>query len=237
MSNGRDGFLGSHENRMEFAAVVGLAQQRQQVNLQRATLAEQQYTNYLMATQVAIQNQQELQRQKEKLADLWCREFEHQGMSPLKAHEQAMAEFEIKELIRGGSEILESYGLQLEQGYEKVVKPALSEAEFPINTVTVFGMASTFFGFMQAQYWVVAVGVILFGLAYYFVQQKKDVDQEALIFSYQKELTTQTQNNLRPYLEALNELPKSKLFDDKPVKKILSDFIAIDVHSYSDETE
>jgi hypothetical protein len=221
---------------MEFAAVVGLVQQHQQVKLQRATVAEQQYTNFLMEQQVAMQNQQELQRQKEKLIDLWCRELEHQGMSPLKAYGQAMSELEIQQLVRESSYILESYSAQLEMGHEKVVVPALSEKDFPVIIFSVFGALSMLFGFAATQYWAIPLGAGLFYLAYYFNQQKKLLDQEALIFNYQKNLTKQTQAQLQPYLEAFEALPASKLFDDKPLRKMLRDFLSVDVDAYSEES-
>ena len=233
--SGRDGILGSHENRMEFAAVVGLVQQRQQVKLQRATVAEQQYTNFLMEQQVAMQNQQELQRQKEKLIDLWCRELEHQGMSPLKAYGQAMSELEIQQLIRETSHILENYSAQLEMGHEKVVEPAISEKEFPVIIFNAFGAISALFGIATAQYWAIPLGVGLFYLAYYFNQQKKLLDQEALILEYQKKLTKQTQDLLEPYFDSLEALPASMLFDDNPPRKTLRDFLAINVDAYAEE--
>ena len=227
MTSSSKGLLGTHESRMEVAAVIGLLQQRQQINLQKSSVAEQQYTNFLLEQQASFNNQQELQRQKEKLVDLWCRELEHQGMSPLKAYGQAMSELELQQLLREVAGIFESYSVQLENGFEVAVKPVLADKTSSIVVANVFGAIALIVTIAVPTFLWIPFSVGFFYWAYAETKSKKKVNQGDLIANYQLNLTKKCQETLTPYLEAINELPKSKLFDDKVTRKILSDFVSL----------
>jgi hypothetical protein len=91
---------------LELAAIGGLLQQRQQLSLQNQSLQiqqqileTQQVANRLVSSQLEQQAQIEMLRQREKILDLWRKEFEHQGLSPLEAHKQVETELELQDLI------------------------------------------------------------------------------------------------------------------------------------------
>ena len=231
MSENSKGLLGSHESRMELAAVFGLVQQRQQINLQKSSIAEQQYTNFLLEQQVAFQNSQEQQRQKEKLLDLWCRELEHQGMSPLKASGQASVELEIQNIIHGASSILAQYSVDFEKAHESAVAPIVHSKAQQFMWANIAGAFSMVFAIPTATIWLGAIGVALFCIAYFVNESKKNIKEEELLLAEQVRLTNRAQENLVPYESALEQLPKSRLFDDKQARKILKDFMSVDFNN------
>lgn len=231
MSENGKGILGSHNGRIELAAVFGLVQQRQQINLQKTSIAEQQYTNFLLEQQVAFQNSQEQQRQKEKLLDLWCRELEHQGMSPLKANGQAHAELEIQNIVHNVSLILSKYSSDFEVAADTAVAPILRIKEQQLTWLNIAAVCSFLVAVPTATLWLGAAGVALFCCAYFVNESKKKINEEELLLVEQVRLTKNTQSELIPYESALEQLPKSKLFDDKEIRKILKNFMQTDLEN------
>ena len=114
---------------LQWAVVGGLIQQRQQIGLQKQSIATQ---NALLTGQKAgnevllaqLKQQQEIEnnRREERMLDLWVAEFKHRGMSPLDASNQANAELTL-------------YGLYVE--VESLHQELLAKVENAIRSIPI----------------------------------------------------------------------------------------------------
>jgi hypothetical protein len=80
-----------HNFRSEVMSFANLVQNQTMIYQNSEMIQAQHQTNTILT-------RNELIRQKEKQIDIWMEEFKFQGMSPIEAHRQALAEWEINEL-------------------------------------------------------------------------------------------------------------------------------------------
>lgn len=163
-----------HNFRSEMMSYANLVQNKQLIDAQYQT-------NAILAENERI-------RQQEKQIDLWAEEFKFQGMSPIEANQQALAEWEINEIKLLG----EQFTFEFQSLYENSIDIVKNQiAQKPLRKA------------------------ILGSLSNKFISINEDSDE---VFMFECMAEKQWKENISQLQEKLNGLPPSKLFDDSNLR-------------------
>ena len=239
---------------LEWAAIGHLIQQRQQIGLQKKSLVAQQAMlqqqakgNKISQDQLEHMRQIEQTRQLEKLTDLWTEEFKHRGMSPLKAHNQALAELKLQSLLVQADEaylrFAKSRGQEinsLRYHAVKAVGPKFNKRIFfaIVLCIFIFGaggssnrpdairVISQILGFMPLLS--VLVFLVQKSNAKSNVMLLPEEHFEARFNSQQSPARNRLKSDFQIIEEELAQLPKSELSDDSDFRKLVTSAVVQD---------
>ena len=159
-----------HNFRSEMMSFANLVQNQQLLNAQLQT-------NEILAESERI-------RQKEKQIDLWADEFKFQGLSPIEAHNQALAEWEINEIKILG----EQFTMEYQSLYVNSVNIVKNEiAQKPLRKAILGTWSNK------------------------FIDIDENSDE---VFMFECMAEQQWKENITKLNERLEGLPKSRLYDD-----------------------
>jgi hypothetical protein len=215
---------------LEMAAIGGLIQQRQQINLQKDSIAVQQHTQNLIGAQLNLQLATIEEQKREKILDIWRAEFIHRGLSPLEAHKQVENELAISDLLVQfqilSNQYLSNRNHAISQIKRKRVQriPNWLRIALPVTVVgcAVVGgifpsdVAAGLFGNMLLLEILISV---FFIYRYRGIRLPATEEEE---YSATIEIQASFVEKLKALKSQLDELPESQLEDDSKFREMIS---------------
>lgn len=222
------GFATPQERRdqhMQWAAVAGLAQQHQQIALQRKALVQQALTNQLISQQMQQQAQVEQQRETQRLIDMWARELEHQGMSPMKALNQAQVELRIQELMTLATDIQQNFERSLDTAPETIREERKTYFTKPSSILVIISSISILLRKVISNSFVELasiLGLIIGGCLYFYGASVKGENFDSKVSDLKRRLHDEHLLQMQSINADLEYLPASKFMNDSEFRELVA---------------
>jgi hypothetical protein len=172
-----------HNFRSEMMSYANLVQNQMLIYQSQAMLQAQQQTNALLEENERI-------RRQEKQIDIWMEEFKFQGLSPIQAHKQALAELEINEI--------KELAIAAENEYEYLKGNAIEIVRQQISNKP---MRKALLGNWSGK----------------FIAISHNSDE---VFMFESTAGLNFKNKIIEFNKKLKKLPQSKLFDDSEIRDL-----------------